>query len=129
MGLYIIMYSSFIFIAFRPNNSPYCYIVALGSYLVPSLLWRKVYFPNNSPGPLLRKSWYKVGLQLLRGWVGDIWFTYYWVVKKWLSPGCRCNFTAKSIRQLKVAYNRIFRILICLEHRTSICLPILLKDI
>ena len=39
-----------------------------------------------------------------------------------------CNFTAESMRRLKVAYNRIFRILMCLEHRTSMSANFIARD-
>ena len=39
-----------------------------------------------------------------------------------------CRFTDESMRRLKVAYNRIFRILMGLEHRTSMSAEFIVRD-
>ena len=38
------------------------------------------------------------------------------------------RFTDESMRQLKVAYNRIFRMLMDLEHRTSMSADVIVRD-
>ena len=39
-----------------------------------------------------------------------------------------CRFTDESMRRLKVAYNRVLRILMCLEHRTNMTAEFIVRD-
>ena len=39
-----------------------------------------------------------------------------------------CRFTDESMKQLKVAYNRIFRIVMGLEHRTSMSAEFIVRN-